>query len=105
MDAVVADLAHDAAGVLEEAQVGERLAEREAELVGIELAAEQDGDDLGGAPRLDERIHRLAEPRRVVVTELAQAGVKTTERQAVRRQDERARGQLGKTVERGEKAA
>src|SRR2546429_6668493 len=102
VDAVVADQAYGAAVLLEEAQVRERLAEREAELMGVELAAEQDGDELGGAPRLDERVDRLGQPRLVVVAELGQARVEAAEAQAVRGQHKRVRWQLPEAIERGE---
>ena len=55
LDPVGAELAHGAALGLEEVQMGERLADREAQLMGVELAAEQDGNQLGARLGLDER--------------------------------------------------
>src|SRR5215471_9132671 len=83
VDAVRVDDAGGAPLVLEEAQVREGLAHGEAQLVAVQLAPEQHRHQLRGAPRLDERVERLVEPRGVVVAELADALMQAAEWQAV----------------------
>ena len=49
------------------------LTEREAELVTVELAPKQHGDDLGGAPRLRDGVERVGQARVVMRAHLHQA--------------------------------
>src|SRR5262245_30574585 len=102
VDAVRVDDADGAPLVLEEAQVRERLADCEAQLVAVELAAEEHRYQLRGAPRLDERVERLVEPCGVVVAEVAEPLVQAAERQAVRGQHQRVRRHTLEAAERVE---
>src|SRR5207244_269563 len=61
LDAVGRALTRHAAGGLEVVQVRQRLTDREAELVRIELAAEEHRNQRGRGARLAERVERLRE--------------------------------------------
>src|SRR5438128_5688740 len=61
LDAVGRALARHAAGGLEVAQVRQRFADREAQLMRVELAAEEHGNQRGRGARLAERVERFGE--------------------------------------------
>src|SRR6267142_5292161 len=67
VDAVGVDRADRAPLVLEKAQVRERFADGEAQLMAVELAPEEHRHQLRRGPRFDERIERLVEPCGVMV--------------------------------------
>src|SRR5262245_52565981 len=60
------DPAQDAAGMPQMIEMGDRLAHREVALLDVELAAEEDGDEVGGAQGCRggaKRVLELGEPR------------------------------------------
>src|SRR6266480_4071585 len=69
LDSVGAKRAHGATLGLEKVQVSERLADGEAQLVRVELAAEQDRDQLGARLGLDERVGGFGQPGVVMLHE------------------------------------
>ena len=80
-------------------QVGDGLAHREKALLQVELAAEEHRHDVRGGDREARRGFELGKAGNVVGAQLFDAGGNAHKGQAVRRQDERAGGQLGDTVE------
>ena len=86
-------------------EVGQRLAQRERELLGVELAAEQDGEQLERGDRLGRRGVERGEPLDVVGGQRVEARVQAPERQAVGRQHERVGGELAERVQRREEAS
>ena len=103
MDAVVADHTDGAPVGFHPMQVRQRLAQREAELVAVELAAEEDRHDVGGAAGLGDGIERLGQARGVMRAQLGQALGQTAERQAMGGQHERAGADVTEAVERWKK--
>ncbi len=75
-------------------EVRERLADGEADLVGVERAAEQYRHDLGGGAGLGAGGFELGEARVVMVGELLDAAMQAVEGQAVRGQHQGSVGDL-----------
>jgi Ca-activated chloride channel homolog len=97
--AVVVEAAQEAALADEVVEVRERLAEREAQLVGIQLAIEQRRDHLDHRRGPRARLERLREALLVMPDQLVDPLVQAEEGLAVRGQDQavvRQRAQLGK---------
>ena len=102
VDAVAVEDADRAPFVLEKSQVGERLADREAQLVAVELAPEEHRHQLRRGPRLDQRVERLVEPRGVMVAQEGEPRVQAAERETVRRQHQGVRRHRLEAAERVE---
>ncbi len=85
---VRAGLAPEPAELDQVVEVGERLANGEGELMEVELAAEQDRDELGRRARLAAGLGRAREALVVVVRKLVQAELEPAEREAVGGQHE-----------------
>jgi hypothetical protein len=64
-------------------QVSERLADGERELVGVELATEEQGEELRGGARLGEPRGALGQPCVVMIDERTQARGQPAEGQPV----------------------
>src|SRR5216683_4057575 len=89
VDAVRAGGAFELVLAGEVVQMGKRLAERKGSLVLVELAAEHDRQQLGGAVRALAGGDDLGAALAVVRCQLIDPDMDTAERQIVRRQDER----------------
>src|SRR3989442_13974677 len=83
LDPVLAREARDRALRLEQIQMREHLADREAELMDVQLAAEQDRDQLHARARLGNRVVRFAQTRVVMARQRVESRVQTAKRQAV----------------------
>src|SRR5215510_11912745 len=84
LEAVDAGGVHDTDGAalrLQVVEVRQRLTERKAELVAVELATEEHRDDLGRGPRLGDGIQRVGQARGVMRAHLGQALGQPAERQ------------------------
>ena len=83
LDPVLARQARDRALGLEQIQMREHLADREAELMDVQLAAEQNRDQLHARARLGKRVDRFAQTRVVMARQRVESRVQAAKRQAV----------------------
>src|SRR5262245_23892974 len=83
-EAVDAVLAHVPRGVpfrFEVVEVREGLPDGEAELMRVQLAAEEHGHEIRGGARLGDGVCRLGEPLVMVLSEVVEPVMETAERQ------------------------
>src|SRR5262245_64385483 len=100
MDAV---FSHEPSGLplgLEVVQVGERLAEGEAQLMRVELAPKEHGQQIGHRAGLRDGAEGLAEPLLVMVPEMIEPPMEAAEGQTVGGQDQGLLGERAKARER-----